>query len=435
MDALLSIATALFAALMMTRLLGRLKLPDVTAYLIAGVLVGPFFLGRLGIPGLGFVSTKAVGDLSLFSSLALGFIAFSIGSEFNLSALKKIGRQAALIGFFQAVFTTLLVDGVLIGFHFLFPQILSLPAAIVLGAIASATAPAATLMVVRQYKARGKLTSLLLPIVALDDAVGLVLFAISFGVARALISGQPDLISILVNPLLEILCSLILGGLAGFVLKHLETMFHSNTNRLAMTITFIILTVALSMLHFEIGPVKIGFSSLLVCMMLGTLFVNLSPLAEDLMERANKWSSPLLVLFFVLSGADLDLSVFSGPIILVGVIYILSRCVGKYFGAGISSRMNHCSQPVVKYLGITLFPQAGVALGMCATTSSLPGDGSLIRNIILFAVLIYEIAGPLMTKWALTKAGEIAPKSEEVLTRRQRKLEAAQGKKLLGSKK
>ena len=323
----------------------------------------------------------------------------------------------------------------MIGLHFLMPQVLSLPAAITLGAIAAATAPAATLMVVRQYKAKGELTGLLLPIVALDDAVGLVLFAVSFGIARALMTGSADLISILINPLIEIVLSLLLGAAAGFVLKQLETMFHSNTNRLSMTITFIILTVALSMLSFEIGPVRIGFSSLLVCMMLGTLFINLSPLAEDLMDRANKWSAPLLVLFFVLSGADLDLTVFTrGSIILIGLIYIATRCLGKYFGAGISSRLTNCSASVVKYLGVTLFPQAGVALGMCVTASQLPGDGALIRNIVLFAVLVYEIAGPLLTKWALTQSGDIQPKSAELLNRRRQKLAEAAGKELLGRK-
>ena len=435
MNALLSIATALFVALMMTRILGRFKLPDVTAYLISGVAAGPFCLGALGIEGLGFVSKNSVEALSLFSDLALGFIAFSIGSEFNIAALKKIGRKAAMIGIFQAVFTTICVDAAMIGLHFLMPQVLSLPAAITLGAIAAATAPAATLMVVRQYKAKGELTGLLLPIVALDDAVGLVLFAVSFGIARALMTGSADLISILLNPLIEIVLSLLLGAAAGFVLKQLETMFHSNTNRLSMTITFIILTVALSMLSFEIGPVRIGFSSLLVCMMLGTLFINLSPLAEDLMDRANKWSAPLLVLFFVLSGADLDLTVFTrGSIILIGLIYIATRCLGKYFGAGISSRLTNCSASVVKYLGVTLFPQAGVALGMCVTASQLPGDGALIRNIVLFAVLVYEIAGPLLTKWALTQSGDIQPKSAELLNRRQQKLAAAAGKELITRK-
>ncbi len=435
MVALLSIAVAIFAGLMMTRLLGRFKLPDVTAYLIAGVLIGPFLLGRLGVEGLGFVSTDSVEALGSFSDIALGFIAFSIGSEFNLSALKHTGRQAAVIGVVQAVTATVLVDLSLIMLHLIFPEALSLPAAITLGAIASATAPAATLMVVRQYKAKGELTSLLLPIVALDDAVGLVLFAVSFGIARAVSSGSADLISILVDPLLEIVFSLLLGAAAGFVLKQLETMFHSNTNRLAMTIAFIFLTVALSMLKIPAGPVTIGFSSLLVCMMLGTLFVNISPLAEDLMGRANRWSAPLLVLFFVLNGADLNLTVFSqGIIILVGIVYIIVRCMGKYIGASLAARAMGCSKNVVKYLGVTLFPQAGVSLGMCVTAASLPGDGPLIRSIVLFAVLVYEIAGPLLTKWALTKAGDIQPKSPELLNRRQQKLEEVKDKPLLKEK-
>ncbi len=436
MQVLLSISIALMAGLLMTRALKRFHFPDVTAYLIAGLLIGPFLLGQLHIPGVGFSSYEELEELTLISNVALGFIAFSIGNEFRLSELKKTGRQALIIGVFQAVVTTLLVDVALIAFHKLFPEILSLPAAITLGAIASATAPAATLMVVRQYKAKGELTSLLLPIVALDDAVGLVLFAISFGIARALSSGVLDVYSILVNPMVEIVGSLVLGGVAGFCLTQLEKLFDSNTNRLAMTISFVFTTVALSMLHFSIGPVTVGFSSLLVCMMLGTIFCNTCPLSEELMERSDRWTAPLLVLFFVISGADLDLSIFSQPlVVLVGVLYIVVRSLGKYFGAMISAKSSGCNDQVVKYLGITLLPQAGVALGMCVTAQSLGEDGTLIRNIILFAVLVYEMVGPLMTKWALTKAGDIQPKSADVVHRRETKLQLAASKQLLSFKK
>ncbi|MBP5154061.1 MAG: cation:proton antiporter [Lachnospiraceae bacterium] len=434
MSELLAIAVSLGAGLLLTRALKPLKLPDVTAYLIAGLLLGPILLGRFGITGLGFHSFEELDALGFISDVALGFIAFSIGSEFSLSSLRRLGKQAVIIGVVQAVLATLLVDVALLLFHFLFPDILSVPAAITLGAIASATAPAATLMVVRQYKAKGEVTSLLLPIVALDDAVGLILFAVSFGIARAMISGTPDLFSVLVNPLLEIVLSLLLGALAGLCLTQLEKLFHSNTNRLSMTITFILLTVALSMLRFEIGPVTVGFSPLLVCMMLGTLFVNICPLSDEIMERANKWSSPLMVLFFVVSGADLDLSVFgNGLIVVIGVVYILVRCAGKYFGASLSARALRCSPNVVRYLGITLFPQAGVALGMCVTAQQLPGDGPLIRSIVLFAVLVYEIAGPLLTKWALTRSGDIAPQPEEVRNRREAKLKAAREKQISGA--
>ena len=427
MTELLSLSVAIFAGLMMTRIMSIWKLPDVTAYLVAGVLIGPSLIGALGIPGIGFASYEELEGLSLLSDVALGFIAFSIGNEFRLSQLRETGKQATVIGILQAVFTTLLVDVALVVFHFIAPEVLSLPAAITLGAIAAATAPAATLMVVRQYKAKGPVTDLLLPIVALDDAVGLVLFAVSFGIAEALGSGSVDAFSVAVNPLLEILGSLVLGALAGWVLTLLERLFHSNRNRVAMTIGFVFLTVALSKLDLPLGKATLGFSPLLVCMMLGSVFCNLCPLSDEIMERADKWSSPLMVLFFVLSGAELELGVFAKlSSVLIGLVYILSRCLGKYFGARESSRMMGCEHKVVKYLGITLWPQAGVALGMCVTASQLP-DGALIRNIVLFAVLVYELLGPVMTKWALTKAGDIKPKSEEVLHRREKKL-AAVGK-------
>ena len=426
MSVLLSLSVAMFAGLMMTRLLARLRLPDVTAYLIAGVLIGPCLLGSLHIPGLGFHSFEQLDVLELVSQVALGFIAFSIGNEFRLSQLRKTGRQAVTIGVAQAVGTTLLVDLALLLVHALAPQVLSVPAAITLGAIASATAPAATLMVVRQYKAKGPLTELLLPIVALDDAVGLVLFAVSFGVARAMNAGSLDLVSVLVDPLVEIFASLLLGAAAGYALTKLETLFHSNTNRLSMTIGFVFVTVALSMLRLPIGSVNLSFSSLLVCMMMGSVFCNLCPLSEEIMNRADRWSAPLMVLFFVLSGAELELGVLArGSSVLVGVIYILVRSAGKYFGARESARLSRCSKTVVDYLGVTLLPQAGVALGMCLTAATLPGDGTMIRNTVLFAVLVYELFGPLLTKWALTKAGDIQPRSAEVLTRRERKLAEA----------
>lgn len=426
MNELLNISVAMFAGLMLTRLGNKFRLPDVTAYLVAGVLIGPSLLGGLNILGLGFHSFEELETLGVISDMALGFIAFSIGNEFRLSQLRETGRQALVVGILQAVITTLLVDCALLGVHFLFPAVLSIPAAITLGAIAAATAPAATLMVVRQYKAKGKLTDLLLPIVALDDAVGLILFAVSFGVARALGSGTVDIYGVLVNPLLEILCSLLLGALAGFVLSKLEPIFHSNRNRVAMSISFVFLTVALSMLKLPAGKATVGFSSLLVCMMLGSVFCNLCPLSDEIMHNADRWSAPLLVLFFVISGAELELGVFARlSSVLVGLVYIVSRSLGKYFGARESSRMVGCDKKVVDYLGITLLPQAGVALGMCVTASQLPGDGPMIRNIVLFAVLVYELVGPVATKWALTKAGDIQPKSEEVLKRRERKLAAA----------
>ena len=423
MSTLLSVSIAVLAGLLMTRAFKPFKLPSVTAYLIAGVLIGPYFLGSLHINGLGFVSEEAVSHLSLISEVALAFIAFSIGSEFRLEELKKTGRQALVIGIFQALVATLFVDLALLVVHMIMPDKLSVAQVITLGAIATATAPAATLMVVRQYKANGPLTKLLLPIVALDDAVGLIVFAVSFGIAKALVSGSADLISIIVNPLLEIVASLALGAVMGWILTQFEKMFNSNTNRLNMTIALVFLSASLSMMDFHVGPFHISFSSLLVCMMLGTIFCNICPLSEDIMERSDKWSSPMLALFFVISGAELQLSVFQdSAIVFIGIVYILFRCLGKYFGTVFSAKATKCEPQICKYLGITLFPQAGVALGMCATAMQLGEQGSLIRNITLFAVLIYELVGPLMTKNALMKAGEIAPMPEHVKNRRQNKL-------------
>ena len=433
MNILLSVSIALLAGLLMTRLFKPFKLPDVTAYLIAGVLIGPYCIGALGIGGLGFPTMDAVHALGLMADVALGFIAFSIGSEFRLEELKKTGKQAFVIGIFQALVATLFVDLALYAVHMAMPDKLSVPQLIVLGAIATATAPAATLMVVRQYKANGPLTKLLLPIVALDDAVGLIVFAVSFGIAKTLLSGQVDLVSIIVNPLMEILCSLVLGAIMGWILTQLEKMFHSNTNRLNLATGFVFLTVALSMLDFHVGPVHVSFSSLLVCMMMGTIFCNICPLSEDLMQRSDKWTSPLLATFFVISGAELELNVFADiAIVGIGVVYIVFRCLGKYFGTLFSAKATKCEPQICKYLGITLFPQAGVALGMCsivASSTDFGNEGALIRNITLFAVLIYELVGPLMTRQALMSAGEIKPMEQHVKDRRQIKLEEAKNKK------
>lgn len=425
MSTLLSVSISLLTGLIVTRLFKKIKLPAVTAYLIAGVLIGPYCLGKLHIGGLGFGSMGEVESLGLVSEVALGFIAFSIGNEFRVEDLKKTGKQALVIGIVQAIVALLLVDAALLFIHYIRPDIISVPQAITLGAIATATAPAATLMVVRQYKAEGPLTKILLPIVALDDAVGLVAFAVSFGIAKTIVSGDMDIISIIVNPIIEIICSLLLGTIMGWVLTQLEKLFNSNTNRLNLTIGAVFLTASLSMLHFNIGPVSVHFSSLLTCMMLGTVFCNICPLSHDLMAASDKWTSPLFAIFFVISGAELELDVFTSiSIVLIGLTYIIFRSIGKYLGAFISAKLTSCTQSICKYLGITLLPQAGVALGMCTTAMQLGNQGELIRNITLFAVLIYEIFGPVFTRMALTAAGEIKPIPHHVKERRATKLNA-----------
>ena len=425
---LLSISIAALAGLLMSRVCKLLKLPAVTGYLIAGILVGGFCLGSIVLPGgyhLGFKGSEHIETLSIISEIALGFIAFSIGSEFRLSELKKTGKQAAVIGIAQAVITSVVCVAVLFGLHYILiaatgVDYLPMPAVLILSAIATATAPAATLMVVRQYKARGPLTNLLLPIVALDDAVGLVVFAVLFGIAKAIGGGEPSVISIVVEPIIEIVASLVLGALVGLVLSLVEKLFHSNGNRLSIVIAFVFAAVAVTQLkniHIDIfnESIHIGFSSLLTCMMLGTIFCNVCECSNEMMSRADSWTKPLLIIFFVISGAELDLSVFMNPIlVLVGVVYIISRCLGKYFGAMSSAALMKCEPSTVKYLGITLFPQAGVALGMVNTVGAdagiSPEIANVVRFVILFAVLVYEIFGPVATKWALTKAGDITEK-------------------------
>ena len=355
---LICLSIALIAGLLMSRLAKAVNLPAVTSYLVAGLLLGPFVLGRLGLSGLGigFGSLEQVEGYGVVTQVALGFIAFVIGNEFRLSSLRSMGQQAITVGIAQAVITTALVDVALVGVHLLFPQVLSLASAITLGSIAAATAPAATLMVVKQYKAKGPLTHLLLMVVAIDDAVGLVLFSASYGVANALEQGHMDLLSVVVEPLMEILLSL-----------------------------------------------------LLVCMMTGTVFCNVCPTSEELMDRLDRWVSPINILFFVLSGAELDLTILSNPLVLlVGVVYIASRSLGKISGAYASCRATKCSPSIQKYLGITLLPQAGVALGMAAEAAQL-SDGHMVRNVVLFSVLVYELVGPTLTRMALTAAGEIRP--------------------------
>ena len=431
MEILFTLSVALFAGLLLSRLAKLCNLPAVTAYLIAGVLIGPFVLGAFGVEGLGFTGEVIHTEkFKIISDVALGFIAFSIGNEFRMKDLKQFGKTATIIGILQAVFTTVVVDIALISLHFIMPNKFPIEAAIILGAVASATAPAATLMVVKQYKAHGPVTKTLLPVVALDDAVGLVLFAISFGVAKSIATIGDGLnpwqivISTIVEPILEVILSIGLGALVGLIFTFIERFFHSRSKRLAVSVAFVLLTVAISMVKFSIPfgksgvSMHVGFSSLLACMMLGTIFCNICDFSAELMDRLDRWTAPIYVLFFVISGAELNLGVFNifkpgnWVFIVIGIVYIAFRCLGKYFGANISATISKAEPNVKKYLGITLFPQAGVALGMANMVASeteifTNNTPLIVLNIILFSVLIYEIVGPFLTKISLQKAGEI----------------------------
>lgn len=426
---LMAIIITLFAAFFMAKLVGYFHLPAVTGYLLGGVLVGPFALGALNINGIGFIASSSnsgyvisTSALAVFTEIALGFIAFGIGEEFKLSSLKKTGKAATFIGFTQALLATFLVDVVLIALVYILPEgTLSLSTAIDLGAIATATAPAATVLVINQYKAKGKVTDILLPVVALDDAVGLMVFSISHGISTSLDGGHADLIGILISPLCEILASLLLGSLAGLLLSFVTRHFRVADNRKILAILAVLSCVIASDFEFRFGRLEFGFSALLVCMMCGAVFCNLCPFASEpdedgnpgIVDLCSSWAMPITMLFFALSGASFDLSIFTKwQYVLIGVVYILVRALGKYLGARFGAIAMKCDPNVVKYLGITLFPQAGVALGMANIC------GGETMNIALFAVMIYELVAPMLTKNALAKAGEIAP---EMLSHKNKK--------------
>ena len=376
MNILFALAIAMAVGMAMTRLIKLIHLPNVTAYLIAGLLVGPYVLKVL--------TPEMNSKLSIISDVALGFIAYSIGSEFKFSYIKEIGAKPMVITAFEGCVASLLVFLTLLA----------------LGAIAAATAPAATLMVVRQYKANGPVTRMLLPVVAMDDALGLMLYAIMMAIARTLDSGAAlSVMTLLVKPLIEIVGSLAMGVLIGTVMVFCLRFFHSRGNKLTMTILIVFLAVGLSTM--------LDLSSLLVCMMIGATMINVSNDSPALLEQCDRFTPPLFLLFFVLSGASLDLSVLP-TVGVVGIAYVLSRAIGKSLGATIGAAIEKCDKNIIRYLGMTLIPQAGVAIGMarmCLT--DLPAYGPTINAVVLAGTLIYELTGPVITKIALTKAGEI----------------------------
>lgn len=388
MNTLLALALAIGAGLLLSRLAKLVHLPNVTAFLVGGLLVGPSVLGLL--------SEEMVGSFTLVTDVALGFIAYSIGAEFRMGYLRQIGMKPIIITLFQALTALALVDAVLILAGF--PVALS----ITMGAIATATAPAATLMVIRQYKAKGVVSDMLLPVVAMDDAVGLVAFAISTAIAQALVSGAAlTAQAMFFAPMLEIAGSLALGFALGVALAYLSRFFKSRGNKLALSIMVLFLALALCEAW--------GLSSLLVCMMVGAAMTNLSRDANVLLEQSDRFTPPLFLLFFVISGAGLDLSVLP-TVGLLGVLYVVVRAVGKWLGAFVGSAAVKAPDNVRKYLGLTLIPQAGVAIGMAAlVVDILPAYGAQIRAVVLAATLVYELVGPVVTKLALERAGEIAP--------------------------
>ncbi|MEA5145980.1 MAG: cation:proton antiporter [Candidatus Limiplasma sp.] len=392
MNTLLALALAIGVGLLFSRFAKRIHLPNVTAFLVAGLVVGPCVLG--------LIPQDTADSFAIITEVALGFIAYSIGAEFKMDYLKKIGTKPLVITAFEALSAVVLVDAVLITLSLLGVPGFDLPMCITLGAIAAATAPAATLMVIRQYKARGPVSEMLLPVVAMDDAVGLIAFAVSISIAGSLASGAAMTVSnMLLLPLLEIIGSLVLGAVLGFLLSLCAGFFASRGNRLALAIGFILLALALCDIF--------NLSNLLCIMMLGGVMTNTAAAANTIIEQTDRFTPPIFLLFFVISGADLNLSVLP-TVGLVGACYILVRVLGKWLGAMVGSRLVNAHPNVQKYLGLTLVPQAGVAIGMAQLAlTKLPQYGHQIQTVVLAGTLIYELVGPIITKMALTKAGEI----------------------------
>ncbi|HHX55893.1 MAG TPA: cation:proton antiporter [Clostridiales bacterium] len=364
----------------------KINLPNVTGYLIIGLLIGPYCLG--------IFSHETISIFSIIPDIALGFIAFSIGAEFNLSYLKKVGKSPIIIstiqGFGVAIFVTLVL--VITGNDFSF--------SLLLGAIASATAPAATLMVIRQYKAKGPVTSMLLPVVAIDDAIAIMAFSISAAIANALNSPEGlSFANAVVNPLTEILGAMLFGAVLGLIMTLLTKWFTGRGNRLSVVIVFILIGVGVSN--------SLGLSSLMTCMTMSALYVNISNVSDKVFEQVDRFTPPLFMLFFFISGADLDISVIP-TVGLVGLLYILARAIGKILGTYLGAEVAKAEPVIKKYLGLTMLPQAGVAIGLSAIAMDVvPQYGVAIRTIVLSATVIYELTGPVITKLALKKAGEI----------------------------
>lgn len=397
MNTLLALSLAMAVGLALTRVAKRLGIPNVTAYLVAGLIVRYF---------MQWIKCTAFEGLDIITSVALGFIAFSIGSSFKLKHIRHIGKSVVVITVFQAAVTVVLVDLALIGLHFL-GQI-SISEALCLGAIATATAPAATLMVVRQYKARGIVTDTLLPVVAFDDAIGLIIFAISLAIAKALAvpGSNPTIMEVLIHPLLEIVVSIGFGSIIGVALAYLSKIFKSRANRISLCVLSVFAGVGLC-------TVIPGFalSDLLTCMAIGVMYANINKESGQVFDIMDRWTAPLFLLFFIISGAELDLSIIPS-VGLIGIVYLAVRSFGKYTGAYMGAKIVHADQNVKKYLGLTLLPQAGVAIGMAQKVANTPelisaGFASTVVTVTLCATLIYELLGPLVAKWALVKSGEI----------------------------
>ena len=442
MEYLILLAVLLLLGLISTRITRLLKLPNVTGYLVIGLLAAVLciILDEVGYdsPFYDDTLTEALNTMNGFiSTIALGFIALSIGEEFKLTKLKQYGKKTVIITMLQALLAAILVDVTLI--IVCLSLNLNLSIAICLGAVATATAPAATIMVINQYKAKGPLVDILLPVVAFDDAIGLIVYAISVSISKVIVTGNSvSLISVGLIPVINIVGSIALGFILGLLMHWMMKFFKSRNNHMIVIIAFTLLGVTICEVinYFTIFGENLELSSLLCCMMIGAVYVNFSnddtrPIITRDIELMERWTPFLFTLFFVLSGCHLATSAFNIfkssssakellPVMIVFITYIVMRSLGKYFGAFAGCKITKQSDSITKYLGLTLLPQAGVAIGMANQISKIEefstgNIGNIIVTVVLCATLIYELVGPLITKHALYKAGEIQEEDPKLL--------------------
>lgn len=422
MNQILCIALALFVGLLSSRLMKLLKLPNVTGYLIAGIIFGPFVLGKY-IGGWSTTSAEtSIDAVKWISDIALGFIAFTIGCSFKKEALQHVGKKVIIITICEALGGAIITIGALLVSHIFLKDQLPVSLILTLGAIACATAPAATLLVIRQYNAKGPVVDTLIPVVAFDDAVALIAFSVLFALSKAIAgNASVSVIEIIVVPLIEIISSLLIGAALGFVVSFGFKWFKSRANRSILIICSVLIVVGLSALavskRWTLFGAEFSFSSLLSCMMIGAIFINMRSDAGRTIERIDGMTPPLYMLFFVISGASLDITIFASdgalPLVTIALVYVIARCIGKWTGAYASCKATHADPTVQKYLGFALFPQAGVAIGLATTASKTFGslgfesEARLVLAVILTATIIYELLGPVITKIALKKAGEL----------------------------
>ena len=384
-NALVCLAIMLLCGLLCGRLAKLFKLPNVTGYLVAGLLLGPCVSGVF--------SVETTNSLSVISEISLAFIAFTIGGSFKRSYFKRVGIAPVVIAVLEAMVAVFLVQGVLIAIG-------AEPAfAIVLGAIAAATAPAATLMIIKQYRANGPVTEMLMSVVALDDAVALIAFSFAVTIAKSMMGVHDNILLSILKPFGEVLLSLLIGTVCGLAIRLLLKFFKKSGNRL----------IIVSGLVFAAAGVcnQFGLSSLLACMMCGAVLCNVSSESDSLIQMCDYVTPPLFLMFFVVSGAQLNLTVLP-RVGIVGAVYVVVRVIGKIAGASLGAALVKTEPAVKKYLGWTLIPQAGVAIGLTLVAQTVvPEFADQIRAVVLCGTLIYELIGPVATKCALLKAKEI----------------------------